>query len=85
MIKNMDDIIDDFFNKRMGNGEIFYGKRKYKPSGTVGGQYNGLGLSDRQRIDDANEYKAQVQEERLFRQKLAALQRTKEQRDRDEE
>lgn len=33
MFSNMDDVIEDFMFKRMGNGEVFYGKRKYKPSG----------------------------------------------------
>lgn len=35
MFKNLDDVAEDFFYKRMGKGEIFYGKRKYKPSGDV--------------------------------------------------
>jgi hypothetical protein len=51
MVSNLDDVIDDFFYKRMGNGETFYGKRKYKPSGNVEGQYNGFGLTDKGRID----------------------------------
>lgn len=66
-------VIDDFYNKRMGKGEIFYGKRKYKPSGTVEGDYNGLGLTDKQRIDDAREYKAQWEEERRLRREMAEL------------
>ena len=33
MMSSFDDVVDDFLNKRMGNGEIFYGQRKYKPSG----------------------------------------------------
>ena len=53
MFSSMDDVLDDFFYKRMGNGEVFYGKRKYKPSGDVEGSYNGLGLTDKQRIEDA--------------------------------
>ena len=35
MMNNFDDVIDDFLNKRMGNGEIFYGQRKYKPLSTT--------------------------------------------------
>jgi hypothetical protein len=58
MLASLDDTIDDFFNKRMGNGEIFYGKRKIKPSGSVEGRYNGMGLSDKQKIDDTRELKA---------------------------
>lgn len=57
MFSSMDDVIDDFFNKRMGNGEVFYGKRKYKPSGKVEGQYQGMGLTDKQRIEDTKEHK----------------------------
>lgn len=30
---NFDSMIDDFMDKKMGNGEVFYGKRKYSPSG----------------------------------------------------
>ena len=33
--RSFDDALDDFFYKRMGNGEIFYGKRKSNPSGKV--------------------------------------------------
>ena len=75
-------VIDDFYNKRMGKGEIFYGKRKYKPSVTVEGDYNGLGLTDKQRIDDAREYKRQWEEERAMRREMAELRRAKEERDR---
>ena len=57
MFRNMDAVMDDFFNKRMGNGEIFYGKRKYNPSGQVEGDYNGFGLSDKTKIDVTREYK----------------------------
>jgi len=57
MAINFDDVVDDFFNKRMGNGEIFYGKRKFDPSGRVEGQYNGLGLSDHRKIEGAREYR----------------------------
>ena len=75
-------VIDDFYNKRMGQGEIFYGKRKYKPSGNVESAYNGMGLTDKQRIDDAREYKAQFEEERQMRKEMAELRRAKEERDR---
>ncbi|KAL7559137.1 hypothetical protein ACA910_010217 [Epithemia clementina (nom. ined.)] len=59
MISSWDDVIDDFMNKRMGNGELFYGQRKYKPSGreNTQGNYNGMGLSDSVRIDIARERK----------------------------
>ena len=45
MLSNLDDVVDDFYYKRMGKGEVFYGKRKYKPSGAVKGKYSGFGLS----------------------------------------
>ena len=50
-----------------GNGEVFYGKRKYKPSGkpNTEGKYNGMGLSDKGRIDVVREVKAQFLERRL--------------------
>jgi hypothetical protein len=54
---NMDDIVDDFMNKRMGNGELFYGKRKFNPSGKIDGSYNGFGLSDKGRIEGVKMYK----------------------------
>lgn len=57
MFSNLDDVIDDFFNKRMGNGEVFYGKRKYKPSGEVSTEYNGGGLSDWRKIEAAREFR----------------------------
>lgn len=41
----------------MGNGEAFYGKRKYKPSGKVTTKYNGGGLSDYRRIEAAREFR----------------------------
>ena len=52
MFANMDEVIDDFMGKRMGQGEIFYGKRKYKPSGrqNTSGRYEGMGHSDFTRI-----------------------------------
>ena len=57
IFSNLDDVIDDFFNKRMGNGEIFYGKRKYKPSGSVESEYNGGGFSDWRKIEAAREFR----------------------------
>eukprot|EP00977_Amphora_coffeiformis_P026209 scaffold24671_cov137-Amphora_coffeaeformis.AAC.2 len=94
MMSNLDDVIDDFMNKRLGNGkgleflrrlvssleclsrlslliqkgEIFYGKRKYKPSGrdNTTGQYNGMGMSDKARIDMARE----IKEERMAMKRL---------------
>mmetsp|Transcript_59967 Transcript_59967/g.177812 ORF Transcript_59967/g.177812 Transcript_59967/m.177812 type:complete len:156 (-) Transcript_59967:394-861(-) len=82
--QNLDDIVDDFYNKRMGKGEIFYGKRKYRPSGTVEGDYNGMGLSDKQRIDDTREYRDEILEERRMRREMAELRRRKDQMWREE-
>ena len=76
LLKRMDDVIDDFMCKRMGNGEVFYGKRKYNPSGKVDGVYNGMGMSDKTRIDMTREYKEMVMEERRRR-----LQHVEESRD----
>lgn len=53
MASNIDDVVDDFVFKRMGAGEQWYGKRKYKPSGSVQGDYNGMGKSDKYKIDVA--------------------------------
>ena len=78
MFQNMDDVVDDFFNKRMGNGEIFYGKRKYKPSGTVEGDYNGFGLSDFQKIEMTKERKNEWLEEQRWRKEMAELREEKE-------
>jgi len=52
--------------KRMGSGEVFYGKRKYKPSGrpNTEGKYNGMGLSDKLRIDITRQVKEEIQEKR---------------------
>lgn len=61
MLSSLDDVVDDFYNKRMGNGEVFYGKRKYKPSGRVLNDYNGGGLSDWRQMEAA----------RLFREERA--------------
>ena len=70
MMANFDDVIDDFVNKRMGNGEIFYGQRKYKPSGreNTTGQYNGMGMSDKTKIDVARKYKEEMMEMRRLRE-----------------
>lgn len=68
MWQSFDDIVDDFFNKRMGNGEQFYGKRKYKPSGKYSEEYNGYGFSDFRKIEAAKEFReerARMKEERL--------------------
>mmetsp|Transcript_17907 Transcript_17907/g.28980 ORF Transcript_17907/g.28980 Transcript_17907/m.28980 type:complete len:137 (+) Transcript_17907:127-537(+) len=73
MFSNLDDVIDDFFNKRMGNGEVFYGKRKYKPSGNIETDYNGGGLSDWRKIEAARQYR----EERAMMRELAKEQQTK--------
>ena len=68
MLSAFDDVIDDFFNKRMGNGEIFYGKRKYKPSGSVDGDYNGFGLSDKLKIDVTRQAKEEYLDEKRRRE-----------------
>mmetsp|Transcript_2738 Transcript_2738/g.3889 ORF Transcript_2738/g.3889 Transcript_2738/m.3889 type:complete len:152 (+) Transcript_2738:179-634(+) len=73
MFSNFDDVIDDFFYKRMGKGEIFYGKRKYKPSGTVEGSYNGMGLSDKLKIDMTRQYREDMLEERKMRKEIEQL------------
>ena len=70
---NMDAAIDDFMNKRMGNGEVFYGKRKYKPSGRFTGDYNGMGLSDKLRIDQTREMREEYLEEREERRRRERL------------
>jgi hypothetical protein len=71
MFSNIDDVIDDFFYKRMGNGEVFYGKRKYKPSGKVEGEYNGFGLTDKGRIDVTRARKEAFLEEKRRREEEA--------------
>ena len=43
--------------KKMGNGEVFYGKRKYKPSGRVNSDYNGGGFSDWRKMEAAREFR----------------------------
>jgi hypothetical protein len=66
MFSNWDDVIDDFMFKRMGNGEVFYGKRKYKPSNrpNTDGKYKGMGMTDKMRIDIAREIKEERMERR---------------------
>jgi hypothetical protein len=66
MISNWDDVIDDFMFKRMGNGELFYGKRKYKPSNkpNMDGKYSGMGISDSAKIDLARQRKEEMLERR---------------------
>ncbi|KAK1745168.1 hypothetical protein QTG54_004459 [Skeletonema marinoi] len=75
MWQNFDDIIDDFFNKRMGNGEVFYGQRKYKPSGKVTTEYNGYGFIDFKKIEAAREFREE--RARMKEEKLAAAQKEK--------
>eukprot|EP01083_Nonionella_stella_P132378 402468_1 len=77
---NLDSVADDFFYKRMGKGEIFYGKRRYKPSGEVEGDYNGFGLSDKGKIDTVREYKDAWLEEKEMRDEIRALKEEKEKR-----
>ena len=51
--------ICSLFPNEVGNGEAFYGKRKYKPSGSVETDYNGYGFSDSRKIDAAREFRAE--------------------------
>ncbi len=53
--------------------KIFYGKRKYNPSGDVEGDYNGLGLSDKMKIDMAREYREERLEEKRMRDEIRML------------
>jgi hypothetical protein len=61
MVTRFDDVVDDFMGKKMGNGELFYGKRKYKPSNrpNTEGKYNGMGLTDSLNIEIARALKAE--------------------------
>jgi hypothetical protein len=63
---SVDDVIDDFMFKKMGNGEVFYGKRKVNPSGreNTEGSYNGMGGSDKVKIDESRQRKEEYLEER---------------------
>lgn len=74
-MESVDKQIDDFFNKRMGNGEQFYGKRKYNPSGSVEGDYNGMGLTDQTRIEMARARKQAFLEEREEKRRAEAERR----------
>ncbi len=58
----------------MGNGEIFYGKRSYKPSGSVETDYNGGGLSDWRKIEAAREFREEraMMREEAKKEKIAA-------------
>lgn len=77
---NLDAVADDFFYKRMGKGEIFYGKRKYKPSGSVEGDYDGMGLTDSLKIEMAREYKEAWLEEKSMRDEMRMLREEKDKR-----
>ena len=79
---NLDGIAEDFFYKRMGKGEIFYGKRAYKPSGDVDGDYQGFGLSDKLKIDMTRDYKDAWLEEKNMRDEMRQIKEEKEARDR---
>jgi hypothetical protein len=82
---NFDAVVDDFFYKRMGKGEIFYGKRRYKPSGDVEGDYQGMGLSDKLKIDMAREYREEWLEEKRLRDEMKMLREEKDRRVREME
>merc|ERR1712129_179433 len=82
MFSNFDDVVDDFFYKRMGKGEIFYGKRKFNPSGEVEGDYNGFGLSDKMKIDMTRARKEEWLEEKKMRLEMEELRTTRERRQR---
>ena len=71
MLTSMDDVIEDFMYKRMGNGEVFYGKRKFKPSGrpNTEGQYGGMGMSDKLKIDITLDLKEEAMERRRQQEK----------------
>jgi hypothetical protein len=73
--------VDDFMNKRMGKGEIFYGARQSKvygadDPGREAGKYSGAGLSDRWKIEEARE----AREERRVRAAAAMEARSKEEK-----
>lgn len=80
IFSNFDDVIDDFFYKRMGQGEIFYGKRKFRPSGKVEGDYNGFGLSDKTKIDVTRAYKEEWLEEKKMRDEIRMIMEERENR-----
>lgn len=70
MFSSWDDVIEDFLFKRMGNGEVFYGKRKYKPSGrpNTEGKYAGMGMTDKLKIDITRNLKEELVERRRQQQ-----------------
>lgn len=70
MFGNVDDAIDDFMGKRMGNGELFYGRRKNNPSGRLNmeGDYNGMGYSDPLRIERARQRKEEILAKKRLRE-----------------
>mmetsp|Transcript_21993 Transcript_21993/g.32486 ORF Transcript_21993/g.32486 Transcript_21993/m.32486 type:complete len:140 (-) Transcript_21993:198-617(-) len=80
IFSNLDDVIDDFYNKRMGNGEIFYGKRKFKPSGEVDGAYNGFGLSDKAKIEETQQMKEYYLELKKIREEKIEKERRERER-----
>ena len=58
---SVDAQLEDFTDKKLGNGDIYYGERKSniygkdaKPSSGVraGAQYQGRGISDRRKIEE---------------------------------
>lgn len=71
MMGNFDAVVDDFVYKRMGNGEQFYGKRKYNPSGNIDGDYNGMGQSDLIQIEIARVRKEEMELRRQRRLEAA--------------
>ena len=60
--EEFDNVMDDFMNKRLGGGEIYYGARTSKfygeddrvRSNEEFGKYEGKGYSDRRRMEEAN-------------------------------
>ena len=58
--KDVDAVLDDFMNKRLGGGEIYYGARQSKFYGEEDrqksqqeyGKYEGKGYSDKRRLEE---------------------------------
>ena len=73
MFHNFDAVIDDFMDKKMGNGEVFYGKRKYNPSGEFEGDYEGFGLTDFRKIEGAKEMKEVALERKQQREQQQSM------------
>lgn len=73
----LDDAVDDFLMKRMGNGEQWYGKRKVNPSGRFDGNYEGMGRSDHMKIEIA---RVQKEEMELKKQRRLAAEEEERQR-----